>query len=328
MVTDESWVGTFRLQVGDVIYLAVSIKGKSLSVSGAGPLGNPYPLWSDSERIPLRLVTAVLTPDEANLLVGFLATGLKSPPVEATLEQDIEISRIQLWNALVKSLIIDHPQRGRPAKLKVRMGEVSGEDHGFCHRLQRIGNLKDTFFVGECAGDLDSVSDIDIRYVNELNYPLSAITEDKTSLKSPQYQGGKQVAVSVAQIERHGASMSNKYGQEARWSLADWQHSGICVDQFGGKLYITALTLRSERYRSLAIAPPKAAARFDIRGSAIDREPPALDKSAPFETLTEASLSFLTPHDVVNIQWGREPGRIPALLSEELAPASRGACQP
>ena len=332
VIADEGWIGVVRLQMGDVVYLTISVKGQHLG--GVGDLQNPYPLWSDAERIPLRLARGPLTTDEVNLLMGFLTAGAHGGTLDSQVPVELEKARPLLWDALVSSLILSRTKAGQPGQLQVRMDDEKRSNgeviRGFCSRFKSIPEaslLSTSFFVNECDSSGVPISDRDIRFIRAFDTPLGAVTDADGTLTSPQYLA-ETVAVSVARVERRGAAMRNRSGQEARWSLADWQSAGICVNEQGNALRIIDVVLRTEQLRWLRVMPANTGARFDIQPAPIGERTPVVDAQAPSETLSQESLKFLSPGDVAMIRWGAEPTIHPPNVGIPLSSTSRDACNP
>ncbi|MER9255363.1 hypothetical protein NKI59_26880 [Mesorhizobium sp. M0598] len=331
-MAEEGWTGVFALNPGDVIYLTTSIKGFPLGSSGS--LQNPYPLWSDAVRLPLRKARGPLTSDEANLLMGFLAAGAASATLNPEVPAYLESSRTELWNALADTFVLSKATTTQPAQLQVRMGDQKGEnnvvDEGFCTKFRRIAGhsvLATSFFVTTCGDASQTKDNQELRRIEALSGPLSAVTETSGNLKSDQYYDGT-VAVSVARVERAGVAMLNRSGQEARWSLADWQKAGICVDAQGRALRIVHVTLRDEPLRLLRVMPAHKKGRFDIKPLPLGTRTTETDRTAPAETLSEQSLVFLSPGDVRTVRWGYVAQFHPPNTAVALSSAARKACNP
>ncbi|MGJ4963385.1 hypothetical protein [Bradyrhizobium sp. HKCCYLRH3061] len=337
VVPDERWKGEFALspEDGDVVHLVTFIKGDVVPETGGAQ--NNYPPFSEHVRLPLRYARTALTPDEANLLMGFLATGSEKN-ISTDVGSDLEANRVALWNALVRSLILTKSEEGSPARLNVAMDT-------FCPRFLAIagGSLARSFFADVCRSDprrnaavaarpiagrtpknaaaasTEARPTRDLRQISALARPLDAVVAHQSTLDAAgYYMLGAAVVVSVADVERGGASMRNPQSTERLWSLADWQASGICPDK------IVNIALRTEPMRLLRVVPAGRRARYRVQSTGpgrrhlIDDDP-----DAPFETMAADSLVFLSPSDVATVQWGTFPD-----LVTELSPRAQLACTP
>jgi hypothetical protein len=332
IVPDERWKGEFVLspEDGDVVHLVTFIKGNI--VPDVGGAENFYPPFSEHIRLPLRYARTALTPDEANLLMGFLATGSEKN-VSSDTGSYLEAKRVSLWNALVKSLVLAKSEEGAPAQLNVAMDI-------FCPEFVAIAGdtLVKSFFT-ICPSDPRRISariprrraknaavtsaeplpTRELRLISALARPLDAVVAHKSTLTATDYYiKDAVVAVSVASVERGGASMRNPQSAERRWSLADWQASGICPDK------IVNIALQTEPLRLLQVMPPGESARYRVRPAEPGRRSVVEDDpNGQFETITADSLVFLSPSDVATVQWGLLPGVV-----AELTPRAQQACTP
>ena len=353
VVPDEGWEGEFKLAPGDVIHLVTFIKGNPVPADGGGQ--NIYPPFSEHIRLPVREARTVLTADEANLLMGFLATGSEPRPADGTVTE-LEFHRVELWNALAASLVLRKLEATTPAQLNVSMDD-------FCPRFRAIPEpnsaLRATFFVMTCkpnsekrrqtmaarqaafAAELNAARkeqpDVavmasqemlptrELRHIAILSRPLDAVVSTSSTLEKEDYYsiGQASVAVSVAAVERGTATMRNVAGAERRWSLADWERSGICPG------HIVNVSLRTEPLRLLRIMPTGMDARYEITSTGPGtRSVAAHVPEGPFETLTADSLAFLSPSDIKQIRWGEARREFPPNPIVTLSENEHWACTP
>ncbi|MGO4441008.1 hypothetical protein [Rhizobium sp. RAF56] len=311
----------FALEPGDVVHIVTFLKGSPVPDTGVSP--NFYPPFSEHIRLPIRHAQGELTADEANLLMGVLATDSAPPPIDASTQAELQKHRIELWNALIDSraLVLRKADGTKPSQLQIDMTR-------FCpafHSAAGTGSVLSTTYLVDTCADSQNAPTREPRQIDALDRPLDAIGRKASNL-----HGGKgyylklsAVAVAVAQVERHGVAMKQAELEEGRWSLADWNAARICPGQ------AAEVALRTEPWRLLRIMPAGTSARYKVvatepglRTLTVD------DRQATFETITYASLALLSPSDVATVRWGKEQraGRPNAVV--QLSASQRRICTP
>ncbi|MER9375487.1 hypothetical protein [Mesorhizobium sp. M0491] len=310
----------FALKPGDVVHIVTFLKGSPVPDSDA--ITNFYPPFSEHIRLPIRHAQGELTADEANLVMGVLATDSIAPPIDAATQAELQKHRIELWNALVDSraLVLRKEDGTKPSQLQVDMTR-------FCPALRSAAGtgsvLSSTYLVSTCM-DSKNAPTREPRQIGALAQPLDAIGQKATNLQGDVfYQSQAAVAIAVARVERHGVEMRQTELDEGRWSLADWNASRVCPG------HMAEVALRTEPLRLLRIMPAGSTARFKVvatepgrRGLTVD------DRRGPYETLTYESLALLSPSDVATVLWGKEQqaGRPNAVV--QLTESQRRICTP
>lgn len=311
----------FALEPGDVVHIVTFLKGSPVPDTNGSP--NFYPPFSEHIRLPIRHAQGELTADEANLLMGVLATDSVGPPIDASTQAELQKHRIELWNALIDSraLVLRKEDGTKPSQLQVDMTR-------FCPAFQSAagtGNvLLSTYLVGTCA-DSQNAPTREPRQIDALAQPLDAVGQKSSNLHGglDYYIDQSAVAVAVARVERHGVAMKQAELEEGRWSLADWNAARICPGQ------VAEVALRTEPWRLLRIMPAGTSARYKVvAGEPGSRTLIVDDRRGPFETLTYDSLALLSPSDVATVLWGKEQqaGRPNAVV--QLSASQRRICTP
>jgi hypothetical protein len=308
---------------GDVLYLTTLMRGVAPGTGNPGPR-NALPPWWDTHRIPLRHARTILTPNEAALLISFLATNARQYPLSEAQSQ-LDVAQVTLWNLLVDHLVLFKSTAEQPPQLAVKTADFCGESD-----LPKV--VKAHFL--DCDQTLQ-----ELRRIGALGSTLAPVTIPRGNLGSGaaddpyRFYQGNQVGVSSAQLERHSASMRNLLGDEARWSLADWESSGICVDKDSRVLRIRAIYLRDQPWRPLRVLPSNSDQKAKWRVSlqpdghrAILATPD--DEHPEPETISLDSLPMLFPADVSALDWDLEDPGNQDSSSADLAPLAQTACRP
>lgn len=316
------------VRVGDVIYFGTSIKGANISHP------NAFPPFLTQQRIPIRTAHGPLTPSESALLLGFVSTSLSKSvttglPVSVA-ERLVEHDR-ELWNTMVDSFILRKEYTGEASQLQVDM-------ESFCDGLKKIDvadplapaeNQIADYFFSECSSSAPKA--IEPRHIQVMSSALAPAIATRSNLKGEFYvsESFAFVAASTASIERGAAAMHNTFGDESRWSLAEWEASSICTA--GSALpTIHYLTLRSQPWRWLRVLPPDTieAAQYDIVLADGIRQVKVAVPVRAEGTISFASLQYLYAADVDRLRWGQRSTEVSWDSSVELTGTAKSACDP
>lgn len=287
-----------KLSVGDVVYLTTLVRGFVPGHQAAYP-----PSWQ-TVRIPIRKIAdsashapgfaAELTPNEAALLVSTLAVyGYGSL---GTAQSTVDQSKVKLWNGFVDNLYLTKNSSEQPPRLTLELV-------GFCETIGTL-HLESEFFAA-CQSILHPPTNVppspdyvEPRGIGSFGKDLSPVGDPKTSnLQPPTFYQGSVIASTSAQLEKDSVQMRNRGGDESRWSLADWESSGICPDR------ILNVTLRGNPFWQLSVVKDKAQWSFSV-GNDGSRTLDPKNSLGRFGTLSRSSLALLFPSDVTGVLWG------------------------
>jgi hypothetical protein len=299
---------------GDVIIISTW----TLAIGGANSDTAPS---MQSSRLPIRHIpryggaAVALTPDEAAFLGTVLATRRKAyfpdSATAAAVAAEVEAKQIDLWNALVDSLVF--AKEGATTsygQIKVRGTSCDLTNQcttsPLCVEIAKLPTLKDNL-NGFCRG-------VERSEVRDLP-PYSTKLEPITDLNGPNDSGFYQLARVIGasgQFERGGVMLARLNDAEGRWSLAAWEGSGICADR-DGEWKIARIVIRtpsgSRRVRIVANNDrPEYRVKLasDARASNEDRAShrrTEREKKGRRGTLDRQSLDYLFPGDITWIEW-------------------------
>jgi hypothetical protein len=303
VINDASWgpsaPARVRLAPGDVLYLSTWIHGSVTPIPN-----NDYPPIISTERLPLRVVDGPLLPLESGLLGSVLATHRTNVVATPVLAKALDREQAALWDALVTSLRLVKASPRVPMQVQLDEGQ-------FCRAFAGtkpgpVRTLILTSYFRYADGTCTAVGTTDLRKIPQLETALAPLTETNTGMHGGFYRdGNKTVAVSRVEAEIAGASMRNRGGMEARWSLAEWEAARICKDGDGQDLAISYLELGQFQYRALRVVAPDQPAEIQIlpdeaRGRAVIQNPDLRGAG----TLSQTSLRWLYPADATRVIWG------------------------
>jgi hypothetical protein len=338
---DQVWADgvTVKPRPGDVLYLTTWTNGMAIT-GAANQWTNGYPPMLVSERIPLRHIpeSGTLHPLEAALLGSMLATHVYTTPTDVVaLGNALEKEQVALWNSLVDSLVVAKTKSSQPMQLQ--LDETGKKDaqgavlvKGFCQNFTEqepgaAAQSAERQLILKTYFDKCDHPPSDLRNIGQLETSLAPLTRTQANIFGGFYSTDQTNIVSAARIELQvaGASMRQRDGIEGRWTLAEWESADICRDSNSTPLSITYINLGWRHRRGLKVLPASdgdAQAEITVgpdtttgQGRSVQQKRKLLGKN----TISHASLSFLYPADITEVNWGTDTSDLDAALRSACA---------
>lgn len=287
---------SYNIVPGDVVYLTTWV-----NTDRSGGKGGTYPSLTVQEPITFRTVAAgkMLRPNEAALLGATLAT-IRSVRHSDDYLRLLSEHEALLWNAFLAGLKVRRNAAGLP--------ELAFRAKDACDALDDDQYGLKLFFSPDDATEACPLDEREVRGVQAQPGSLYSITVTDKNLTGQSYADPNPTS-GRAEVYRAGASMWRPKAGEERWTLAEWQMSGICAAP-DVTTQIDVIKLKKTPYSMRVTADGRNSVRLDERGRR-GFLPPA--RKRPLDTITTESLGYLFPDDVEFIRW-REP--VPEMFKE------------